>query len=173
MPKLYIGCAEPPFHQQHYDMFPDLNEFIWVDKYVTHPNIKNWDAKDLQVEDDSVEVIYASHLLEHIEHTQIEEILNHWKRKLKTGGQIVINVPDLEWTARQIINWEKGYLLNGYYSTFTGNNGLLTILYGTQAHDGEYHKSGFTKRSLEELGFEVEKMFDAHDMGVLIAKWQK
>lgn len=168
--KLYVGCAMPPFHQQHYDLFSDLDSFIWVDKYIDHPQVKKWDALDLQVDDNSSEIIYASHLLEHIEHDKIPYLLSHWKSKLKNGGQIVINVPDLEWCAKQLIKYEQGYLLDGYYNTFAGEHGLLSILYGSQTHDGEYHKGGFTKSYLESLSFTVEKQFDAHDMGVLIAR---
>lgn len=172
--KLYLGCALPPFHKQHYDLFPDLDDFVWVDKYVTHPKILQWDAAELwQVEPDSCEVIYASHLLEHIEHNQIPDVLRLWKSKLKTGGEIVINVPDLRWCAKQLIKYDDGLLLDGYYNTFAGEHGLLSILYGSQSHDGEYHKGGFTKRYLEELGFTVEEQFDAHDMQVLLGRLKK
>ena len=164
----------PPFHQQHYDMFPDLDTFVWVDKYIIHPQVKQWDATVLaEVPDESCEVIYASHLLEHIEHDYIPTVLALWQKKLKTGGEIVINVPDLYWTAKQLIKYEDGYLLDGYYNTFAGEHGLLSILYGSQTHTGEYHKGGFTKRYLESLGFTVESQFDAHDMQVLIGRMKK
>jgi predicted SAM-dependent methyltransferase len=171
--KIYVGCALPPFHQQHYDMFPDLDKFVWVDKYMDHPRIIKWDAEHLEVADNSVEVIYASHLLEHIEHDRILALLDHWKQKLQAGGEIVVNVPDLCWAAKQIIKYENGYLLDGYYNTFSGEHGVLSILYGSQTHEGEYHKGGFTKRYLEDLGFKVEEDFDAHDMMVLIGRFTK
>lgn len=177
--KLYLGCAMPPFHEQHYELFPDLDSWTWVDKYIEHPQIKNWDATNLEeVEDESVDHIYASHLLEHIEHTRILAVLSHWHDKLKTGGKLTINVPDMGWVAREVIKYDKGAVLDGYYNVWDGEHGLMSIVYGSQSHDGEYHKSGFTERSLEILlknfaGFTIRHEFDGHDMGVLLAEATK
>lgn len=176
--KLYLGCAEPPFHPQHLQALGNPDEWTWVDFYVDHPKVKKWDATKLdEVENNSVEAIYASHLLEHFPHTQIFHILSTWFRKLAPGGKIIINVPDLLWTARQLIKLEQGVALEGYYKTLEGVHGLLSIFYGSQSHEGEYHKAGFTANSLHEhlknVGFSdinVWVQFDAHDMRVVIGE---
>lgn len=130
--------------------------------------------------DEIVEHIYASHLLEHFAHPDLQKILHVWWKKLKPGGKLTINVPDLAWAAKQLLRYDQGYLLDGYYNTMEGEHGLLSIFYGSQSHEGEYHKSGFTelflKQLLEREGFKnitITKQFDAHDMGVLIAKGNK
>lgn len=82
--------------------------------------------------DNSVEAIYSSHSLEHISKHQVPGTLREWKRVLMPGGELELLVPDLEWCIRhwlshQTTGWE------------------LDIIFGHQAHDGEYHKTGFNK----------------------------
>ncbi|MCL4419166.1 hypothetical protein M1146_03630 [Patescibacteria group bacterium] len=179
---LYLGCAEPPFHSQHLEVMKDFNDWIWVDLYVHHPQIKNWDAEKLdEVAPESCDAIYASHLLEHISHTRIGDILSLWRGKLKDNGELILNVPDLAWVARQIIRWENMQPLESpVFQTFEGERGIQAIIYGSHAHPGEYHKSGFTESSIQELlknvGFydiSVRRYVDAHDMGVLLVKAKK
>jgi len=156
------------------------DEWEWVDLYVEHLKIKKWDATALPVEDNSVKKIYASHLLEHISHTIAPTVIRHWYNKLEGGGEVIINVPDLVWAARALISYTQGKSLSPYYNQFVGEHGLLNIFYGSQSHEGEYHKSGYTEdylyMLLHNLGFReinIESTFDAHDMGVLIARGYK
>jgi ubiquinone/menaquinone biosynthesis C-methylase UbiE len=154
------------------------HNWVLVDQFVKGPQIKNWDATKLdEVEDGTLDKIYASHLLEHFPHVDVQAILHTWYRKLKTGGELIINVPDLGWAAKQLLHYEEGYLLNGYYNTFAGEHGLLSIFYGSESHEGEYHKGGFIYSHLEKLlketGFsfiEIKREVEAHEMGCLIAK---
>lgn len=180
--KLYLGCAMPPFHSQHYALCPDLDSFTWVDKYVKHPNIKNWDVSDLkEVKDGSVETIYTSHLLEHLPHPQIPNILDVWFKKLRDGGNILVNVPDMRWVAEQVIKYCNGEKIDsGHYTEWEGEHGMQQIIYGSHAHDGEVHKSGFTQETIyklfEKAGFKdikTERIFEAHDMGCIILKATK
>ena len=176
--KLNLGCGPLPLHPQHLQIMQEPEEWTLVDLYVKHPLIKNWDASHLtEVDDGSVSHIYSSHTLEHLSHRQVPIILKHWWNKLKKGGIITLNVPDLVWACKQIMRYENMQpLTSGVYTTFEGNNVLQSILYGTHAHEGEYHKAGFTPRSLERLldsaGFSdiiITPLYDNHDMGVLFA----
>lgn len=180
--QLNLGCGPLPLHQQHLTvMGGDLRDWILVDKYVTHPMIKNWDATTLEeVEDESVSHIYASHLLEHISHTKTDEVLKLWQRKLIPGGKLTINVPDLVWACSKLLKLESGQMLDGYYYQFQGEHGLQSVFYGSQSHEGEHHHAGFTETSLfttlDDLGFvniAVTAEMDAHDMGVVIATARK
>lgn len=176
--KLYLGCAEPPFHPQHLAILGNPDDWTWVDYYIDHPKVKKWDATLLtEVENGSCEAIYASHLLEHFPHVKMHEILSTWYRKLAPGGKLIVNVPDLLWTARQLVKYERGGMLDGYYNQFEGVHGLQSIFYGSQSHEGEYHKAGFTANSLHELlmnvGFEDIHTWtetDAHEMGVVLGE---
>lgn len=170
--KICLGCGPLPTHPQHLKIIDD--SWILVDKYIKDPKIKNWDATNLPVEDNSIEAIYCSHLLEHIPHVQVLEVLKHWNRKLKIGGELIINVPDMTWVAKRVIEYSQDKLLDGYFNQWEGEHGLQSIIYGSEVHEGEYHKSGYTKSSLEKLlslvGFkgETESLVEAHDMGCLI-----
>lgn len=177
--KLNIGCGPLPLHPQHTEYMKG-DSWVLVDKYVEDPTIKKWDATDLPVENNSIETIYASHLLEHFPHVEVASVIEHWYAKLKKGGELIINVPDLEWACKQLIKYEQGFLLSGYYNTFAGEHGLLSIFYGSESHEGEYHKAGFTMNYLTKLlfkagfeGIDVKKDFEAHEMGVLIGRGKK
>lgn len=179
--KLYLGCGPRPFHKQHLDIIGDESEWILVDKFVKDGGIKNWDAETLvEVEKGSVEEIYSSHLLEHIEHLKVRGVLERWYEVLKDDGRLTINVPDMEWVARKVLTYEDWVDTPLYYNQMVGEHGIMSIIYGSQSHEGEFHKSGFTRRYLNDLltsvGFreiEIEQVFDAHDMGVLIATAKK
>lgn len=180
--KLCLGSAEPPIHPQHLQVMSDYENWQLVDQYVDHPQVMKMDATTLdEVPSDYLQYIYASHLLEHISHRIVPLVLKLWYTKLEQGGRLTINVPDLEWACRQVIKHENMQPLDSsVYTQFEGNNGLQSIFYGTHAHDGEYHKAGFTKTSLkrllEEVGFKeinIEQIYEAHDMGCLIASCVK
>ena len=180
--KLYLGPAHPPIHPQHLEVMGDVNEWTFVDKYVTFPGYKQWDAMKLdEVPNGSVEKIYNSHLLEHLPHPQVPTVLKVWYDKLQSGGELIINVPDLEWLCEQLLNYIHGGVIESrHYVQFSGDNGLVSCFYGTQSHEGEYHKSGYYKAQIEELlkeaGFvniSVVKKHEAHDMGCLIVHCNK
>lgn len=191
---LYIGVGGSPdmIHPQHHEVMSRFNvKWLYVDKYLDHPNIVKWDAVDLQIEDNSVDVIYNSHLLEHIPYVQTKQTLKHWHSKLKEGGKLIINVPDLEWACSEFTRLLKleregkqnEFVNNHYRSTGAWgapDTSFLQIFYGSQANDGEYHKAGFTKESLTDAlqatGFnsiEVNQVYEAHDMGCLVAEGTK
>jgi predicted SAM-dependent methyltransferase len=65
------------------------------------PGFEKWDIKygklayPLDLPDNSVEEIYASHILEHFSHKHTLLVLRDWVRALRPGGKIKIAVPDL------------------------------------------------------------------------------
>ena len=109
---------------------------------------RHMDARSLQYEAQSVDEIYSSHLLEHFGKRDIPVVLDEWFRVLKAGGTLKMDLPNLEWCMK---NW----LAKNEKDRF----GIaLDMIYGLQTHDGEFHKTGFTKERLQELltavGFE-------------------
>lgn len=71
----------------------------------------------LNVADESVNVIRASHVLEHFPHAQVPEIVKHWASKLKPGGVLKIAVPNFEYIAKAYLDGEQvpieGYAMGG------------------------------------------------------------
>jgi len=95
-------------------------------------------AADLsQFEDNSIETIYTSHVLEHFYHTLDNEALNtlkEWHRVLKPGGKLLISVPDLKtlcwlYLHPNLAPQEKHH--------------LMRIMFGGQTNIYDVHKIGF------------------------------
>tara|TARA_B100000029_G_C17337523_1_gene874066 strand:+ start:319 stop:828 length:510 start_codon:yes stop_codon:yes gene_type:complete len=63
------------------------------------------DISDLtQFEKESVEIIYASHVLEHVEQKKVLETLKGVHRILKQNGEFYISVPDLDILCKAFIS---------------------------------------------------------------------
>jgi len=60
--------------------------------------------------DDSVDEIYAAHVIEHFSYHRVSWVLADWIRALKSGGKLTIRCPDFEWVCRSYISGEVGYL---------------------------------------------------------------
>lgn len=175
--KLCLGVGPFPIHPQHLEVMSDLSEWTLVDLHVKDNRITNWDATKLPLENDTVDTIYASHLLEHIPHLDVPHVLKHWYKLLKPGGSLILNVPNLLWALHRVEEYESGVPLDGYYYDWKGEHGILSVIFGSQSHEGEYHKSAFTPLSLKiqliDTGFEsvgIKSYVDGHDMGILFAR---
>lgn len=107
------------------------------------PGFENVDVKEgrqafpLEVANESVDEIYASHVLEHFPYEQSEAILKDWASKLKPGGRMKIAVPDIRKIAAGIV---AGTLANaGAY------------IYGGHVDQYDHHKAGFDQPGLHWL----------------------
>lgn len=181
MAKYNLGCGPLPIHEQHLAIMGDMEDWVLVDKYIQNPKIKNWDAEILnEISPNSAEVIYASHLLEHLSHARLERVLGLWYEKLKPGGKLILNVPDMVWTCQRLLKMESGQFVAGNFSTWLGERNIWEIFYGTHEHEGEYHNSGFTEgflnMLLRKIGFAeiiTHKEIEGHDMQCIIAEATK
>lgn len=107
-----------------------------------HKHVKYNDITDLsEFKDNSVDLIYASHVLEYFDRTEVIDILKEWHRVLKKGGTLRLAVPDFREMADLYSNW-KVPLFN-----------FLGPLYGKMESDGKtiYHKTCYDYSSLGEL----------------------
>ena len=71
----------------------------WIN--VDIDNISGVDIQDdvrtlTKIKDDSYDIIYASHVLEHFGRKEFESILKVWNKKLKINGILRLAVPDFE-----------------------------------------------------------------------------
>ena len=85
---LDIGCGA-------YKVFP---HFVGVDNG-HHWGMQgvdvNAEASDLSLfASQSCDLVYSSHLLEHIEYEKVPDVLKEWARVAKQGGHIILYVPD-------------------------------------------------------------------------------
>ena len=84
--KVHLGCGKKHFSG-------------WINIDVDHtvnPDIVD-DITNLSIiEDNSVDLIYACHVLEHIGRWKWRSVLKLWSSKLKQGGTLRISVPSFE-----------------------------------------------------------------------------
>ncbi|WP_193195856.1 class I SAM-dependent methyltransferase [Nostoc sp. MG11] len=90
-------------------------------------------------ENNSVNLIYASHCLEHFPHNKVSKVLKEWFRVLKQGGILRLSIPDFD------------LLLNIYKENGNNINTILGILMGGQDYEYNFHMAAFTKSSTREL----------------------
>ena len=139
--KLHLGCG--PRH---------IPGFVHIDA-LDAPHVDHVAAIDRLpfIPDDSVELIYACHVLEHFKRSVVAEVLGEWRRVLRPGGVLRLAVPDF------------AALCEVYQST-----GRLDLvigpLYGRQNHLYNIHYNAFDETSLgallEQAGFEHAARYD-------------
>ena len=87
--KIHLGCGKRNFGR----------DWIHVDGS-DYDHIAYHDIVNLPFVDDSIDLIYASHVLEYFDRDEVVDVLNKWKRVLKPGGKIRLAVPDFEACAK-------------------------------------------------------------------------
>jgi predicted SAM-dependent methyltransferase len=104
-----------------------------------------------QISNNSVAVIYASHVLEHF-HYGLENKLIHtlteWHRVLQPNGQLLISVPDLKTLCWLFVNPNF---------TVLERHHIMRIIFGGQTNQYDVHYTGFDyeilSSYLQEAGF--------------------
>lgn len=92
------------------------------------------EAYPLKYEDNSVDEIRASHILEHFSFREAEQALREWVRVLKVGSRIRVAVPDVDWIAQHPED-----PLRFHY------------LMGGQTDDNDFHRSAYDETRLRKL----------------------
>jgi len=141
--KLHLGCGRkyiPGF------VHVDLQELDHID-YRTSVDDLSFAG------DDSVDLIYSSHVLEHFGRHEYRDVLREWHRVLKPGGVLRIAVPDFEAVVRYYTEKEADIEL------------LLGLVVGGQKEgEFDYHKMIFDEkllsRVLREAGFREVQRYD-------------
>ena len=65
-----------------------------------YDHLDSRDIINLPFKDNSVDLIYASHVIEYFDRVEIIEVLNKWKSKLKSGGTLRLAVPNFKTMAK-------------------------------------------------------------------------
>ena len=126
---LHLGCGKTL-----------LPGFINIDIDACSGADRLMDIRDLEFGDASVDLIYASHVLEHFGRHEVNLVLKEWARVLKPGGMLRVAVPDFSKIATY-------YLENGKTSD------LLGLVMGGQKDEFDFHKMIFDFRSLQDTLF--------------------
>lgn len=100
---------------------------------------------------ESVDVIYASHVLEHFSRWQYMSVLKRWYEILKPNGILRLGVPDFEQIVKYYIKTNKLRDVSG-------------MLYGGQDYDENNHHWVWDfvtiKQELEQIGFKNIYRYD-------------
>ncbi len=142
--KLHLGCGSK-FIPNFYHI--DISDEEHIDARA--------DVKDLSfIEDNSVSLIYACHVLEHFGRWEVEKVLIEWRRVLEPSGILRLAVPDFSACSRL---YNDGNLENGLCD-------LLGLLCGGQKDQFDFHKMIFDELTLtsllEGVGFSSVKHWD-------------
>ena len=126
--KLHIGCGTKNLPGwKHYDIRR-------VDDHIDYIG----SADDLSIfPDNSIEEIYACHLLEHFGRHKVDSVLGEWNRVLVPDGEIHIAVPDFEAIVKV---YNNGFKLCA----------IMGLLYGGQDYKNNYHYCTFDYALLSE-----------------------
>ena len=127
-----LGCGT---NTPHFDFDCTVVRFDISDK--VNPDVK-CDLKQIPEPDESYDIVHSRHVLEHFGRHEAGALIHEWTRILKVGGELIINLPNLMYAMRNLIDGKSGL-----YEWWQ--------LYGAQADCNDFHKNGFIKGTLEKL----------------------
>ncbi len=139
--KLHLGCGK-----RHIPGFIHIDaiDYPHVDHVATIDNLSF-------LGDDTVDLIYNCHVLEHFKRREVAKVLSEWKRVLKPGGILRISVPDFSSLC-------EVYKRNGKLEEVVG------ALFGRQDYLYNIHYNVFDyaslSKALEDLGLENVRRYD-------------
>lgn len=139
---LHLGCGKryiPGWHHRDITYYPHVDKVGPVE-----------DLQDISIE--TVDSIYASHVLEYFDRLEANKVLKEWFRVLRPGGTLRLAVPDFHALIRI-------YNMSGKIES------ILGPLFGRMTTDGSaiYHRTAWDIRSLtaelEEAGFNLVREY--------------
>ena len=139
---VHVGCGE-------------LNDprYINIDaRSMPHVHYVTESLEMGQFSPESVDLIYACHILEHVSHRKLILTLKQWFGRLKKGGVIRLSVPNFD------------TIINIYQDQGGSIDAIKLPLMGGQEYAFNYHYSVFNHNYLNELlqssGFTVIRKWD-------------
>ena len=94
----------------------------------------------LPFDDETFDVVFSSHILEHLPYWAEYHIMSDWVRVLKSGGAIHTIVPSWEWVAKEVLKPPE-----------KRSRGLRQCAFAGQDNEWDRHMNMFTLDMLEKL----------------------
>lgn len=159
MKVLLVGVIEKYMCNDPKEFFPKGTEYTTLD---ADPDVQadvyhdiRWKMPDRLI--GQFDAVFCSHVLEHIEWKFAQHSVEHLGSTLKPGGQLHLFTPDLLWACKNVVEGDE-------------NMSTIGVLYGGQTTAWDYHKCGYTERSLQQLvrmsGLEVAKVMTGKYRGL-------
>jgi predicted SAM-dependent methyltransferase len=135
--KLNLGCGE------------DIKKgFINIDfRKLPGVDITHNLMAPLPYEPGTIDYIFAQDVLEHFPYTETEKIFGYWITALKIGGEILIQVPNLEKHIQMYIN----KVFDPRYNKPVDIYRMRHLLFGCQKYEGGTHYTTFNRESVYDL----------------------
>lgn len=142
-----IGCG--PIDRA--DQFPEYTLVRADIRDDVNPDYR-CDVRILPFDNESFDLVFSSHVLEHFNRKEWLDVLKEWLRLLKKDGLLVLILPNIEWAINEIhSNGGKTERLND----------VMNVFYGAQSNDFDFHYNAFWPQRIEdtlrELGFKSIK----------------
>ena len=99
------------------------------------------DIRKISARIDRADLIEAHHALEHLSFNDSLAALEDWFRVLMPGGYLVISMPDFEACLELFLRSSEAERWNN----------AIKMIYGSQEHEGMFHKTAFTPDRLRVL----------------------
>lgn len=121
---------------------PRAPELLHAVKFTPDGKVEN----PLPLPDGGASELQAMHVLEHVYAWEAEALVGEWRRLLRPGGLLVLELPNLEAAARNLLKGE-------------GDQMAMWPLYGDPGHRDPFmcHRWGYTPRTcaalLQRCGF--------------------
>lgn len=129
--KLNLGCGKRNFG----------SDWIHIDGS-TYEHIKSHDIVNLPYDENSVDIIYASHVFEYFDREEAIDVLKKWKKCLKINGILRLAVPNFEMYSKL---YSEGKI------TLDQCVGPLYGKWKMTDKDTIYHKTTYDYTSLKKL----------------------
>jgi SAM-dependent methyltransferase len=135
--KLNLGCG-------HHYVDGYTNVDVQVSPHVERAPDLLADVRAVPLPDRCASEVMALHVIEHFYRWEVLALLQEWRRLLVSGGLLVLELPNIELAARNLL---KG----------RGENLSMWALYGDPAHEDPFmcHRWGYTPGTLSALLLEA------------------
>jgi predicted SAM-dependent methyltransferase len=155
---LNVGCGYPlrqKLHRQFHG--PEWREIRLDLDPAVQPDVVCSITDMGPVTDDSVDAVWSSHNLEHLQRHEVPLALGEFRRVLKPQGLLLLTLPDLQQVARLVV---EDRLEDSAYISQSGPITPLDMIFGHTAslavgNRFMAHRTGFTARSLHKLLIEA------------------
>jgi SAM-dependent methyltransferase len=151
---LNVGCGYPLRQKLHRHFHgPEWREIRLDLDPAVQPDIVCSITDISPVVADSVDAVWSSHNLEHLQRHEVPVALAEFLRVLKPGGLLLLTLPDLQQVARFVV---EDRLEDSAYMSQSGPITPLDMIFGhtaSLARGNQFmaHRTGFTARSLYKL----------------------
>jgi predicted SAM-dependent methyltransferase len=154
---VYLNVGAGRFRHSHWTNL-DLKEsdlsVDWIGNDINHDLLAN---TKIPLEDNSLDAIYASHVMEHIPQNSVEHFFRDAKRMLKPGSIMRISVPNTDLAINAFLRDDKRFFEEFYSESCNGisMSNLLVRYVATQAVDTKFSNNSLHKiDKLNNMGYQ-------------------